>query len=122
MTDWTFVYCQLVALSIPDPLFHASNFARIPVALLWDVLGHCAKSSRTKINGANIATAKLGVLVASALGQKGTQIKVGDFLPYDIEDSEDSGVSEETKEAIRWALKNHKLPAQVLAMVGGEIS
>lgn len=74
-----------------------------------------------RINANSVATAKMGSMVASALGGKGTQVKVADFLPYEIEDNED-GPSESTKAALRWALKTQKMPATIVAMVGSELS
>lgn len=121
VTDWTFLYCQLAALNLPDPIFHASNFARLPVRLITDVLDNNAKVSRMRTNANSVATAKMGSMVASALGGKGVQVKVADFLPYEIEDNEE-GLSESTKAALRWALKTQKLPVIVVAMLGSELS
>lgn len=118
--DWSHVYCQLVALQLADPLFHASNFARLPVLLIWDILEHCSKSERVKTNATSMATAKLGTVVVSALNSKGAKVKVSDFLPYELEKG-DEGVSQETKEAMQWALKNEKLPSIIAGMVGSEL-
>jgi hypothetical protein len=119
-TDWTFLYCQLTALNLPDPIFHASNFARLPVRLITDVLDNHSKISRMRANANSLATAKMGAMVASALGSKGNQVKVTDFLPYEME--KDTGsVSEETKEVLKWALKFQKLPPAIVAMLGSEL-
>lgn len=120
-TDWTFLYCQLAALNLPDPIFHASNFARLPVRLITDVLENGAKTARMRINANSVATAKMGAMVASALGGKGVKVKVNDFLPYEMESKEVS-VSEATKEVLKWAVKTQKLPAAIVAMVGSELS
>jgi len=74
-----------------------------------------------RTNANSVATAKMGSMVASALGGKGVQVKVADFLPYEIEDNEE-GLSESTKAALRWALKTQKLPVIVVAMLGSELS
>ena len=118
--DWTHVYCQLAALQLSDPIFHASNFAKIPTHLLWDILEHCSKIERTKTNADSMATAKLGTVVVSALSTKSAKVKVSDFLPYELETG-DGSISSETKDAMRWALKHHKLPAIVAGMIGGEL-
>lgn len=120
-TDWTFLYCQLAALNLPDPIFHASNFARLPVRLITDVLDNNARVSRMRTNANSVATAKMGAMVASALGGKGTQVKVSDFLPYELEDKED-GPSDSTKNALKWALRTQKLPPVIVAMLGSELS
>ena len=120
-TDWTFLYCQLAALNLSDPIFNASNFARLPVRLITDVLENNAKVSRMRVNANSIATAKMGAMVASALGSKGAQVKVSDFLPYEIEDKED-GPTESTRQALKWALRTQKLPAVIVAMLGSELS
>lgn len=120
-TDWTFLYCQLATLNLPDPIFHASNFARLPVRLIEDVLENNAKVSRMRANANSVATAKLGAMVASAFGGKGSQPKVSDFLPYEIEEKKD-GLSESTRDALTWALRTQKLPAPIVAMLGSELS
>lgn len=120
-TDWTFLYCQLAALNLPDPIFHASNFARLPVRLITDVLENGAKTARMRINANSVATAKMGAMVASALGGKSVKAKVNDFLPYEM-DSKEVSVSEATKEVLKWAVKTQKLPAAIVAMVGSELS
>ena len=119
--DWTHVYCQLAALQLADPIFHASNFARIPTHLLWDILEHCSKRERTKTNADSMATAKLGTVVVSAVSTNSARVKVSDFLPYEME-AGDSSVSSETKEAMRWALRTKVLPRQIVAMLGAELS
>lgn len=115
------MYCQLAALNLPDPIFHASNFARLPVRLITDVLESGAKTARMRINATSVATAKMGAMVASALGGKTTKIKVGDFLPYEM-DTKENSVTEATKEVLRWAVKTQKLPASIVAMLGSELS
>jgi hypothetical protein len=120
-TDWTFLYCQLTALNLPDPIFHASNFARLPVRLITDVLDNSARVSRMRANANSVATAKMGAMVASALGSKNNQVKVSDFLPYEMEE-DNTSVSERTKEVLKWALKTQKLPTAIVAMVGSELS
>jgi hypothetical protein len=62
----------------------------------------------------------MGAMVASALGSKGSQVKVTDFLPYEM-DKETGSVSDETKEVLKWALKTQKLPPAIVAMLGSEL-
>lgn len=90
------------------------------MSLLWDVVNHCATSEKNKANAMSMATAKLGTVVVSALGSKSAKVKVHDFLPYEFEQG-NSGITEKTKEAMRWALKNEKLPSIVAGMVGSEL-
>ena len=114
------MYCQLAALNLPDPVFHASNFARLPVRLITDVLDNNAKISRMRTNASSVATAKMGAMVASALGGKGNQVKVADFLPYEMEEKE-NGPSETTKAALKWALRTQKMPPVIVAILGSEL-
>lgn len=74
-----------------------------------------------RANANSVATAKMGAMVASALGSKNNQVKVSDFLPYEMEE-DNTSVSERTKEVLKWALKTQKLPAAIVAMVGSELS
>lgn len=120
-TDWTLLYCQLAALNLADPIFHAANFSKLPVRLITDVLDTNAKVSRMRVNANSVATAKMGAMVASALSSKGSQPKVSDFLPYELDDKED-GPSESTKKALKWALSTQKLPSVIVAMLGDELS
>ena len=89
--------------------------------LITDVLDSGAKTARMRINANSVATAKMGAMVASALGGKTVKVKVGDFLPYEMDNKEDS-VSEATKEVLRWAVKTQRLPAAIVAMLGSELS
>lgn len=114
------VYCQLAALKLADPIFHASNFNKLPIKLIWDILDHNSKTVQSRVNANSIATAKLGMVVVSALGGKGAKAKVADFLPYENKQSGNTGGA--TIEAIKWALKTRKLPPEVVAMVGAELS
>ena len=115
------MYCQLAALNLPDPIFHAENFARLPVRLISDVLESNAKITKMRMNANSVSTAKLGVMVASALGGKSNKAKITDFLPYELEDDE-SVITESTREALKWALREQKLPAAIVAMLGSELA
>jgi len=120
-TDWTEIYCQVTSLQLHDPLFHASNFARLPVKLLADVLEKSYKTLHMRTNAASISTAKLAMVVMGALGAKGAKVKLDQFLPYEMDDSA-SPLKASTKEALEWALKNERLPAAVVGMIGAELS
>lgn len=119
-TDWTGVYCQLASLQLPDPLFHACNFARVPVKLIADVLEKSYKILHARTNAASVSTAKLAVVVMGALGAKGSKVKLDQFLPYEVDDGT-SSLRSSTKEALEWALKNEKLPAAIVGMIGAEL-
>lgn len=115
------MYCQLAALNLSDPIFHASNFARLPVRLISEVLNNNAKLTKMRVNANSVSTAKLGAMVATAFGSKNTKVKITDFLPYETEEGED-GVTNETREALKWALRTQKMPATIVAMLGSELS
>lgn len=120
-TNWTNVYCQLAELHLSDPLFHAENFGKVPVALIYDLLENHHKTLKMQVNANSISTAKLGTVVISALGGKQAKAKLDDFLPYPREDKEDT-LSEKTKDAVKWALKTQHLPPQVVALLGSELA
>lgn len=115
------MYCQLAELQLSDPLFHAENFNRVPVSLIYDLLENHHKTVRLQVNAYSVSTAKLGATVVSALGGKQAKVKLDDFLPYPREDSNDR-LSDSTRDAITWALKTQHLPAQVVAMLGSELA
>lgn len=104
-----------------DPIFSAKNFKRLPVKLIADVLEHEQKAFQFRTNAASVSTAKLATVVVSALGGKGTKMKLDHFLPYELE-GDNSGLKSSTKEALRWALKNEKMPAAIVGMIGAELS
>ena len=119
-TDWTMVFCQLASMHLADPLFHASNFARLPTKLIADLLSHGYEDMQKRTNAASVSTAKLAVVVSSALGGKGQQLKLDQFLPYDLSKGGDS-LPLSTKEALQWVLKHEKLPAAIVGMIGAEL-
>jgi len=114
------VFCQLTSLQLSDPLFQAANFARLPVKLLADVLQHYYATMQRRTNASSVSTAKLAVMVCSALGGKGNKIKLDQFLPFDLNDGNES-IKQSTKEALQWALKNEKLPPTIVGMIGAEL-
>lgn len=89
--------------------------------LISDVLENNARLTKMRVNANSVATAKLGTMVATAFGSKNSRVKISDFLPYEMDDSED-GVTQETREVLRWAVKTQKLPPAIVAMLGSELS
>lgn len=119
-TDWAALYCRIQALSIADPIFHAERFGKVPIALLRMMLEQASTEQQRLINAQSISTAKLAVTVVGALGGKTARAKVEDFLPF--EQPSVNGISSETKEAVQWALKNHRLPPAIVGLIGAELS
>lgn len=115
------MYCQLAELKLSDPLFHAENFARAPVRLIYDLLENHQKTIKAQTNAYSASTAKLGTVVVAALGGKQSKVKLDDFLPYPREDSADR-LADTTRDAVTWALKTQQLPSQVVAMLGSELA
>jgi len=115
------VYCQLASLQLSDPLFQVNNFARLPVKLIADVLEKGYKAMQSRTNAASISTAKLAMVVMGALGSKGGKVKLDQFLPYEFDDGT-STLKASTKDALEWALKNERLPAAIVGMIGAELS
>lgn len=119
-TDWTAVYCQFLAFSIVDPLFHAERFGKAPVKLIQACLANVIESKKDQTNANSIATAKLSTLVYGALGGKAAKPKLEDFLPYEIKKSSNS-IKESTMAALKWALKNKKMPSSIVGLIGAEL-
>lgn len=101
-------------------MFHAGNFARVPVKLISVTLQEVYKASHQRTNAASVSTAKLAMIVMSALGGAKGKISLDQFLPYDIDDSV-SSLKPSTKAALEWALKNEKMPPAVIGMIGAEL-
>jgi hypothetical protein len=118
--DWTDIYCRFLALSIGDPIFHAERFGRLPIKFLRTCLQRLIEAHQEQVNAHSVATAKLAILVYSALGGKSHKVKIGDFLPYEMQKG-DSGLKESTLAAMRWALKNQKLPPSIVGLLGAEL-
>lgn len=74
------------------------------------------------INSHSVATAKLGMVVLSALGGGASnKAKIADFLPFETPRPATS-ITAETEEVVRWALRTQKLPASIVAMLGAELN
>jgi hypothetical protein len=116
-TNWTDIYCRIASLGLSDPLFHASNFKRAPTRLIVALLNHQAKDKKQTINAQSISTAKLGMVVIGALAGKKANASIGDFLPFESE-ADPSGLRESTVEALKWVLKNEKLPPVIVGLIG----
>lgn len=108
-------------MQLADPLFQACNFARLPVKLIADILEKSYKTLHARTNASSISTAKLAMVVMGALGTKGGKVKLDQFLPYELDDGM-SSLKPSTREALEWALKNEKLPAAIVGMIGAELS
>ncbi len=76
---------------------------------------------QSRTNAASISTAKLAMVVMSGLGAKANKNKLDHFLPYEI-DNGSSSMKSSTKAALEWALKNEKMPAAIIGMIGAELS
>ena len=90
------------------------------MALIKGCLKALVEAEKDMINAKSIATAKLGFLVHSALGGKSARAKLDSFLPYEINKS-DAAIKDTTRTAIRWALKNEKMPPAVIGLIGAEL-
>ena len=76
---------------------------------------------RKIINSHSVATAKLGMVVLSALGGGASnKAKIADFLPFETPRPATS-ITSETEEVVRWALRTQKLPPTVVALLAAEL-
>jgi hypothetical protein len=114
------LYCRIQALAIADPMFHAERFGKVPIKLLQAMLEQASTEQQRLINAHSMSTAKLAVTVVRALGGKTAQAKVDDFLPF--EQAKPNAISSETKEALQWALKTHRLPPVIVGLIGAELA
>lgn len=101
-------------------MFHAERFGKAPVSLIQACLANLTEARKEQVNANSIATAKLSSLVYSALGGKAAKAKLEDFLPYEINKG-DNGLKESTIAAMKWALKNEKLPPSIVGLIGAEL-
>jgi hypothetical protein len=119
-TDWVAVYCRLQYFAIADPLLQAGRFGKVPIKFLMACLKNLSKEHQQNANATSVASAKLGMVVISALGGKNAKAKVQDFLPFEMP-KDDTGLSTLTITAMKWALKNETLHPAVVGMLGAEL-
>jgi hypothetical protein len=93
----------------------------VPIAFMQVCLENLLEKQREQVNAQSIATAKLGGVVLSALSSKGKKTSLADFLPYEMKKGSND-LQSETEHAIRWALKNEKMPPIVIGLIGAELS
>lgn len=107
-------------MQLTDPLFQSRNFSRLPIKLLADVLKYHYEAMQKRTNASSVATAKLAMVVCSALGGKRMKVKLDHFLPFELDDDKQS-IKQSTKDALQWALKNEKMPPAIVGMIGAEL-
>lgn len=94
----------------------------MPIVLLKRLIQIADQEQQQIINSHSVATAKLGMVVLSALGGGASnKAKIADFLPFETPRSATS-ITAETEEVVRWALRTQKLPASIVAMLGAELN
>jgi hypothetical protein len=120
-TDWGGLYARVACMNLTDPLFHAGNFAKVPLKLLRVVLETAMQQRQQETNANSISAAKLACLVYSALGGKGKGATVESFLPYEKE-KDTNDLQDTTIAAMQWALKNEKMPPAIVGILGAELA
>ena len=99
-------------------MFHAERFGKVPIVLLKRLIQIADQEQQQIINSHSVATAKLGMVVLSALGGGASnKAKIADFLPFETPRPATS-----ITEVVRWALRTQKLPASIVAMLGAELN
>lgn len=102
-------------------MFHAERFGKVPIALLKKLIKTADDEQQQIINSHSVATAKLGMVVLSALGGGASnKAKIADFLPFETPRPATS-ITSETEEVVRWALRTQKLPPTVVALLAAEL-
>jgi len=61
------------------------------------------------------------MVVIGALAGKKAKTSVTDFLPFESE-VDPTGMQPSTIEALKWALKNEKLPPVIVGLIGVELA
>lgn len=79
-----------------------------------------SENKRQSINAESLATAKLSSIVIGALGGKQAKVKIAELLPFELPAGEQN-LRESTKEALKWALKNERLPPAIVGLIGAEL-
>jgi len=120
-TDWSELYAQMISLGVSDPLFNAERFHLVPVKLLKALADSLSKHQQQKANIDGSSVAKLACLVHSALGGKKSSVSIEAFLPFDLP-KDKQGIQESTISAMKWALKNEKMPPAIVGMIGAELA
>lgn len=102
-------------------MFHAERFGKVPIVLLKKLILAADQEKQQIINSHSVATAKLGMIVLSALGGGASnKAKIADFLPFETPRPV-TAITSETEEVVRWALRTQKLPPTIVAMLGAEL-
>lgn len=115
------LYARLLSFSIADPLFHVSNFGKVPIKLLQTCIKQLSETKQETINAQSISTAKLSSIVVGALGGKKAKVKIEELLPYEIKRNSNT-LKESTIQAMKWALKSETMPPAIIGMIGAELS
>jgi hypothetical protein len=90
------------------------------VKLLQVCTEQLSENKQETINAQSIATAKLSSIVINALGGKKAKIKMEELLPYELK-KPSNGIKPSTIAAMKWALKNEKMPPAVIGLIGSEL-
>jgi len=70
----------------------------------------------------SVATAKLGAMVAGALGGKKSRVQPNDFLPFDSKQvAQKSGVTDESLQVLRNLMKTRRMDGRVIALLADDI-
>jgi hypothetical protein len=73
-------------------------------------------------NVQSIATARLGMLVASLAGGKKTKATIDDFLPFDTRKIKtDRGITDESLNVLRRLMKTKPMDGRVIALLAEEL-
>jgi DNA-binding protein YbaB len=102
-------------------LFRVERFCLVPVKFLKAVSEGLVKQKQQTINADSIAVAKLACLVHGALGGKKHSVSLDVFLPFE-KPKDGNALQDSTIDALKWAMKNEKLPPAVVGIIGAELA
>lgn len=85
-------------------------------------LKYLEKHDIAKHNIASISIAKLGTMIAGMMAGKKSQVKPGDFLPFDADlIKKEDGVSAQSLAVLHRLLKTRRMDGRVIGMLADEI-
>ena len=105
-----------------DERWTAERFSKQRVRDVLAALRFLEKHDSTQFNLQSVSTAKMGAMVACALGGKKVSLTADDFLPFDTRKlKKESGVTEESLMVLKRLMKTRKMDARVVSILAEEL-
>lgn len=122
VTPWNDLYFRLSSSDYKDDRWSSKNFGRQKVEDVKKAINFIEKQDLLRYNINSVATAKLGAMVAGALGGKKSRIQPNDFLPFDAKSvKKEGGLTDESMIVLRQLMKTRKMDGRVIALMADDI-